>query len=44
MHVRGWLERPGLGQYAEASADNHIDGCLPRGLTGDDLQDMVLPT
>jgi hypothetical protein len=38
------VEGPGLGQYVDAFAADHIDGRLPRGLTGDDLREMVLPT
>jgi class 3 adenylate cyclase len=35
-----WLEALGLGEYAEAFAENRIDfGVLPR-LTGDDLKDI----
>ena len=40
MDVRGWLERLGLGQYADAFVANHIDGGLLRGLTTDDLREL----
>jgi class 3 adenylate cyclase/tetratricopeptide (TPR) repeat protein len=40
MDVRGWLERLGLGQYADAFVANHIDGRLLRALTADDLREL----
>ncbi len=40
MDVRDWLEKLGLGQYAEAFAANHIDGGLLRSLSGDDLREL----
>ena len=40
MDVRAWLEQLGLGQYAEAFADNDIDESTLRGLTGEDLREL----
>lgn len=40
MDVRGWLEKLGLGQYADVFEANHIDGRLLRTLTGDDLREL----
>jgi class 3 adenylate cyclase/tetratricopeptide (TPR) repeat protein len=40
VEVRTWLEGLGLGQYAGAFADNHVDaGVLPT-LTADDLREL----
>ncbi|MBI2740680.1 MAG: AAA family ATPase [Rhodospirillales bacterium] len=40
MDVRSWLERLGLGQYADAFVSNHIDDRLLRGLSSDDLREL----
>jgi class 3 adenylate cyclase/tetratricopeptide (TPR) repeat protein len=40
MDVRGWLERLGLGQYADKFAANHIDATLLRTLTAEDLREL----
>lgn len=40
MDVRGWLERLGFEQYADAFDANHIDAQLLRDLTGDDLREL----
>src|SRR5262245_18387876 len=40
MDVRSWLEKLGLGQYADAFDANHIDARLLRDLTGDDLREL----
>ena len=40
MDVRVWLDGLGLGQYAEAFAQNDIDAETLRELTGDDLKEL----
>jgi class 3 adenylate cyclase len=40
MDIRGWLERLGLGQYADIFAANHIDATLLGTLTADDLREL----
>ena len=40
MDVGVWLEGLGLGQYAEAFAENDIDAETLRELTGDDLKEL----
>ena len=38
--IRAWLERHGLGQYAEAFASNDVDAEVLRTLTADDLKEL----
>ncbi len=38
--IRQWLEALGLGEYAEAFAENKIDGSVLSHLTNDDLKDI----
>ena len=40
MNVAGWLRDLGLDQYAEAFAENEIDGETLPALTGDDLKEI----
>ncbi|WP_300779016.1 adenylate/guanylate cyclase domain-containing protein [Enhydrobacter sp.] len=40
MDIRGWLERLGLGQYADTFVANHIDATLLGTLTADDLREL----
>jgi class 3 adenylate cyclase len=40
VDVAAWLESLGLGQYAEAFADNDVDATLLPRLTADDLRDL----
>ena len=40
MDVTGWLRNLGLDQYAEAFAENEIDGAMLPALTGDDLKEI----
>ncbi len=40
MDVRAWLEGLGLETYAEAFADNDIDGATLAALTAEDLKEV----
>ena len=40
MNVEAWLTDLGLDQYAEAFAENEIDGETLPALTGDDLKEI----
>jgi class 3 adenylate cyclase/tetratricopeptide (TPR) repeat protein len=40
VDVTAWLDELGLGHYAEAFADNDIDGAMLTELTGDDLKEL----
>ena len=40
MNVAGWLRDLGLDRYAEAFAENEIDGETLPALTGDDLKEI----
>ena len=38
--IADWLEKLGLGQYAQRFTENEIDGSVLRHLTDQDLKDM----
>ena len=40
IKIRTWLESIGLGEYAAAFEENHIDGQVLAHLTADDLKDI----
>jgi hypothetical protein len=42
MDIAAWLGGLGLGQYEQAFRDNDIDGEVLRGLTADDLRELVV--
>jgi class 3 adenylate cyclase/predicted ATPase len=43
QEIADWLERLGLGQYAQRFAENEIDASVLAHLTDQDLKDMAIP-
>jgi SAM domain (Sterile alpha motif) len=41
--IADWLEKLGLGQYAQRFTENEIDVSVLRHLTDQDLKDMGVP-